>query len=459
MRRNISRTTFSKGKGDNGLKKHLVRIVSLLICAVTLISALSGCSTSKAVIGRAALVQAVYPAMVQRPKDENASFSKWLESRRAQTAYIEDEADIGDFIKKTVGTFLGDTDDSENRVYSPLNVFMALAMLAEVTGGNTRTQILDLLGFEDIAALRAAANALWNANYYDDGSVTSILANSLWMRDDTEYKIETLKVLAEEYFASSFRGVMGSDEYNEALRAWLDEQTGGLLKDHIKDITMDPLTVLAIASTIYFKASWDDEFSESANTDDLFHAPSGDKTVTYMNRTMGGYYYYGEKFSSVALALRDSGSMFIILPDEGVGANDLMNDEETLSFIASNNGRNKRKSALIDMSIPKFDVDSKLDLVDKLKSLGVTDCFNAAASDFTPLTDQFDSMYVDSIEHSARVKIDEEGIEAAAYTVIMAENGAMMPEDEVVFKVDRPFIFVLTGIDGLPLFTGIVNQP
>ena len=135
------------------------------------------------------------------------------------------------------------------------------------------------------------------------------------------------------------------------------------------------------------------------------------------------------------------------------------NDEETLSFIASRNGRNKGKYAQIELSIPKFDVDSRLDLVDKIRSLGVTDCFVPGTADFTPLTEQVDDIYVGSIEHSARVKIDEEGLEAAAYTVIMLEAGSMMPEDNVVFKADRPFIFVITGPDGLPLFTGIVNQP
>ena len=36
---------------------------------------------------------------------------------------------------------------------------------------------------------------------------------------------------------------------------------------------------------------------------------------------------------------------------------------------------------------------------------------------------------------------------------------AMPPEDEVDFVLDRPFLFVLTNEDGLPLFAGIVEQP
>ena len=58
------------------------------------------------------------------------------------------------------------------------------------------------------------------------------------------------------------------------------------------------------------------------------------------------------------------------------------------------------------------------------------------------------------------MKIDEDGCEAAAYTVLTKETTAMIEEPETVdFTLDRPFLFVLTGIDGAPLFAGVVNQP
>ena len=54
---------------------------------------------------------------------------------------------------------------------------------------------------------------------------------------------------------------------------------------------------------------------------------------------------------------------------------------------------------------------------------------------------------------------DEEGVTAAAYTVLPMAGAARPPEDEIDFVVDRPFIFVITGEDGLPLFAGVINQP
>ena len=119
-----------------------------------------------------------------------------------------------------------------------------------------------------------------------------------------------------------------------------------------------------------------------------------------------------------------------------------------------------QKRLLVHLSVPKFDVSSDLDLIDGLKALGVTDVFDGQAADFSPLTRDVEQIAVSQVKHAARVLIDEEGCEAAAYTVIMTEaTAAAPPEDELDFVADRPFVFVITNADGLPLFVGIVNHP
>ena len=67
--------------------------------------------------------------------------------------------------------------------------------------------------------------------------------------------------------------------------------------------------------------------------------------------------------------------------------------------------------------------------------------------------------WLSSAMQAARVKIDEEGCEAAAFTAIMANATSAMPEDlpVVEMELDRPFAFAITGADGLPLFVGAVN--
>ena len=71
-----------------------------------------------------------------------------------------------------------------------------------------------------------------------------------------------------------------------------------------------------------------------------------------------------------------------------------------------------------------------------------------------------DGIALTQAKHAARVKIDEDGCEAAAYTVLApTETAIMLPEEEIDFTLDEPFVFAITGIDGLPLFVGLVNQP
>ena len=48
---------------------------------------------------------------------------------------------------------------------------------------------------------------------------------------------------------------------------------------------------------------------------------------------------------------------------------------------------------------------------------------------------------------------------AAAY-IELPGAGAAAPTDAIIdFILDRPFIFVITSQDNLPLFAGTVNQP
>ena len=102
--------------------------------------------------------------------------------------------------------------------------------------------------------------------------------------------------------------------------------------------------------------------------------------------------------------------------------------------------------------MPKFDVSSKLDLIGSLKSLGVTDAFDENAADFSRITDQ--EAVVDRISHVARMKVDEEGMEAAAYTEISMKATAALAEEQVKVKMhlNRPFLVIVNSPDGLPLF-------
>ncbi len=440
-----------------------------------------------------ALSLADEPGMAPYPKDEDffadvgdgedawqkandaysAAYEAWWESRKALRSGTDYTGLLDGFISASSAQFLAGAG-AENRVYSPINVYMALSMLAETTGGDSRAQILELLQVDSIEALRQRAAALWKDNYRDDGVVTSLLANSLWLRSGMTYSQDTLDTLAKDYYASSFSGKMGSEEYNQALRDWLNAQTNGLLAEQAQGLEMSPETVLALASTIYFKAAWSGEFDKNRTETDRFHAPDGDVDAEFMRQSMMGSFYWGDNFTAVQLSFQRGGSMWLILPDEGCSVDELLRSGEAMDFLltpkydqyddkgnVTREGWTGQKYLTINLSMPRFDVSSDLSLIDGLKELGVTDVFDYTVSNFDPLGASTDEpLYVSTAQHAARVKVDEEGCEAAAYTVIMTECGAAMPpDDEVDFTLDRPFLFAVTGDSGLPLFTGVVNQP
>lgn len=416
-----------------------------------------------------AIAEAEYPEMAQYPDEMNfvenqdyegyeAAYSAWWQGQKAQRG-PEGYADgLDRFFADTMPAFLSDAE-GENVVYSPLSVYMALAMLAEITDGESRAQILELLGQESIETLREQAGYLWNANYRNDGATTSVLANSVWLNEDVFYVQETMDALAKNYYASSYQGEMGADEYNEALRAWLNEQTGGLLEEQTEGLELTPEMILALASTVYFKARWYREFSPEETTQGVFHAVDGDATVDFMNmKNLFTGYYWGDHFGAVEQTLDNAGSMWYILPDEGFDVEDLLSDAQVMECILARHAWEQRQMMMVNLSVPKFDVCSQMDLKQKMMDLGVTDVFDPSESDFSPLTTEMDGISVSKVQHDARVVIDEEGCTAAAYTVMMMLGGTPQG-DEIDFVLDRPFLFVLTGIDGLPLFVGVVNNP
>lgn len=404
-----------------------------------------------------------HPWMVAYPTDYSTGYDAWQDSQNDQYDQPKGYADsLDNFFAASIQKFLA---GEGNQTYSPVNVYMALAMLAETARGESQQQILDLLGADSIEALREQAGYVWNAHYSADGMTSLLLGNSLWLDEAYSFEQSTVDTLAKDYYASLFSGDLGTEELNEQLRQWLNDNTGGLLKEQIKDVSLSPQTIVALASTIYFRAGWTDKFSEKATTQDIFHAPNADVTVDFMHKTFTDRtYYWGENYSAIRLGLSGDNTMWLILPDENSSTAGVLEDGEFLTMLqdpkawADRTGRYK-----INLSLPKFDIVSDKDLISGLKQMGVTDIFDGEKADLYGLISPDQAAgnpYINGIDHAARVKIDEEGCEAAAFTLIQYGAGMAPAErDEIDFSLDRPFIFVVTSRDNLPLFAGTVVNP
>lgn len=352
------------------------------------------------------------------------------------------------------------SEDNENAVWSPVNAYIGLSMLAEITDGDSRKEILDLFGAENIEALRTQVSAVWESVYEDDRNEISTLANSLWLEEGLNYNQDTMDNLAYHYYASVYQTDLGNKSSDKAIGQWLNANTGGLLKDSTDKINLSSDTVLALYSTLYLQAKWSDEFNSKNNTNDIFHGVNGDANVTYMNKKLSQmYYYWQDDYSAVSLTLKNGSTMWFILPDEGKTTADILNGGaygEMISLGDGEYGWQNKKYMKVNLSVPKFDVSSTVNLKDGLGKMGVTKVFDMKSSDFTAITSDT-PVCVSAVNQSARVEIDEKGVKAATYIEIPACGSVMPPEEIIDFVLDSPFVFVISKGE-LPLFTGVVNN-
>ena len=409
-----------------------------------------------------AVREAAYPVFPKEPVyedyiDENgegdwdaydAAYSEYREAlQKLGKGERPDDSAVRRFADQTAAEiFTG----RENTVYSPISLYAALGMLTELTDGETRQQVMALLSAADTEALRQQINRLW-ISVYQDGDAVCRLANAAFAREDADVKQAAVDALAEWYFASSYRVPMGTEEADEAIASWLNQQTGGLLAEETGNIHTEKENLLRLYNTIYYKAGWLNAFESGQTGTDTFTAADGSKQQTdFMHRTDEGTYRQGEGYTAAPKSLK-YGRMVFVLPEEGVTPESLLQRQGFLSELAEG-----YEGARVIWSVPRFDVKSSVDLADALKALGVADAFEADKADFTPLTDNI--AYVSSVMQAARVKIDEEGVEAAAYTEIVAKSdGAPEPSPVVEMNLNRPFAFVIFDGNDVPLFVGTVQ--
>ncbi len=400
------------------------------------------------------LASAEYPDM---PNYFNDGYDNWKSFRNSLRNNAERYADcFDDFFINSAKTFLSESKNG-NKIYSPVSLYVALGMCAEITEGNTRQQILDAISQEDMDFLHRYIKAVWLANYSDDGIAECIFADSLWTNSDLTYEQSTVDSLAENYFASVFSGNPSSYEYNKMFQDWVSEQTRGIITPEA-DMVMSPEMVFTLASTVYYSGKWETKFPKSKTRPAVFHSPDGDTECDFMNMKTYDYYYWGDKFAAVSLPISCIGEMRIILPDEGVTPEELFSDKQAVRFMLVNRPYlySNQKDVEINISIPKFDVSSEIDLEDGLKQMGITDIFDSSKSDFSPITE---ADIIDfNAKQSTRVFINEEECKAAAL-IAAGTAGAGEPDDTADFIADRPFIFEIVSDTGFPLFVGIVNNP
>lgn len=344
-------------------------------------------------------------------------------------------------------------DGSANQNLSPYSLYFALVMLAEGAVGQTQEELVSFLGAADMESLRAHAVTLLETVNFEDDSYVLDTNNSLWMEKRHEDAIlpsylDALSAYRAECHAADFT----TDEAAKRVSDWIAEHTRGTIEPELQ---FSPATLAVLVNTVYLLANWRTPFDETDTRDATFTDANGaEHTVPFMYQGVSGtVVVQGDGFLRYSSPLSGGLRMTFVLPDA----------DQPLSRLLWRDGVEKLLTTGAEMqcdvrfSLPKFSFDAKYELLPLLESLGLSEPFGTEA-DYSALSTL--AVSVDSILQETHLNVNENGVEAAAYTLISL-RGASLPRELplVELTLDRPFLFAIEAKDGTPLFIGTVTNP
>ena len=338
--------------------------------------------------------------------------------------------------------YINQTKSTENYMVSPLSLKMAMALAAAGANTDTLDEILVafeyatlddylnwgkvLLAHEDEVntEIEEYKQAPWIDDNYDAGYS---IANSIWHNTD---KPGEFLDLYKEYMGeldAMFNELPGP-ELKDAINTWVDEKTHGLIPQLFNDDLSDYSNILV--NTLYMKSNWIYTFNEYATAEGDFTTITGEVVKKDMMKLEETFKYYKDDNSELVILPMEHGFKMAIV----LGSN-----ENILEKI------NAAEYELVNVKMPKFEIETTLDdIVPFMESMGVKLAFDKENADFTNMTTI--NNYIDKIIQKTKIKLDENGVEAAAVTAIVMDATSALPMDPpkpIYFEADEAFTFYI----------------
>lgn len=410
------------------------KIAGLLCAAAMLLSALSACGVTSAGKGE------------PLPWAEQMSAEKTETVNRTMNADPFDERLLEFLSRNAEGNYMA----------SPLSFRYALGLLLAGAEGETKAELLNALGVSseeewiaycldfngfveyfaadlerEIADFEEAVGQGWISSDAAEPFRALRVANSVWKADRIPESFkDAYRESVERNYAAEYRSFTPENAV-EKINEWADVKTEHMIQKLLpEDYPTDQLAVV-LMNALYFKDSWQKEFPGYRTKEDDFHTRGG-RTVKKEFMTTEDHFSYYE----------DEDTKLVILPMKGgVSMSFVLGSREGIAGKIS-----KARSEKVIVKIPKMDLETDFsngEFVDFLKSSGVSRAFDAEKADFSAMIDH--PVFVSDIIQKTRIELDEEGVEAAAVTAIMAPEGCALiePEEPKVFTADEPFSFFI----------------
>ena len=353
-----------------------------------------------------------------------------------------EQGPVNDFAFRLMRRLLPQPGKVENTVLSPVSVAYAMGMLMTGADGDARTEIEQVMG-----ASSDQTNNLFHrmmvVGERKDTAVRMTTANLVAVNHKYQLKQDYADSIKTIYSGQVWPLDFSSPSAQKAIDDWCADHTNGLIPSMPLQLSDDMMAVLANA--VYFKGGWTHRFYTM--TDDRFTNADGKGVRVKMMTTERHIGYV--KRTHYAMARLDYGnrkySMVVVLPDKG---------QTTGQILGSLTARQWSKD-LSDMcpvqlflGMPRFEVNNTHDLRKRLEQLGIHSVFDTGKA---PLGKMFkNTAAISKVMQKARIKVDDEGTEAAAVTYMAAIGAANIdsePEPVIEFYANRPFLYAITDND------------
>lgn len=345
------------------------------------------------------------------------------------------------------------TKDKKNDLISPLSAILCLAMIANGADGNTKAQIESAIKM-DVDSLNKALFAYTSSLYSSDECKIN-LADSIWIRNDgtLNVKEEFLQTNADWFDAQVYSSPFDNSTVKD-INNWCNNNTNGMIKEIIDRIDSD--MIMYLINAFSFDAKWADQYESKNVVDYNFNNYDGTYNTVKMLTSTESSYISADGVTGFAKNYKEDKYSFVaLLPSE---------ETDIYQFIDSLTGSdwiqlwNSRNIVDVQVTMPEFTYESKMDLNALFANMGMSDMFNSESADFSKLgKSSLGNIYCAEIAQKTFIQVDRNGTKAAAITW-----GGMNTESCIDYHyyvtLDRPFVYaIVDNATGLPIFIGAIT--
>ena len=340
----------------------------------------------------------------------------------------------------------------KSEIVSPISITYALGMLNNGAAGETQAEINKVLGFGETGAddINAFCQKMLTEAPNLDKLTKVMIANTIYMNQGYQLKPDFITKAKTFYDAEPETRNFADGKTRDVINKWGSDHTEGMIPEVLKAEAFDPTAVSYLLNAIYFKGAWAEKFDKANTKDETFKTEAGgEKQVPMMHQEHEFNYTENETCQALCLPYGNNAyRMTILLPKGG----------KTISDVAKTLTKETWQrykymgNAIVDVKLPRFESQSDVDLNGIMAALGMPRAFDPNLADFTNFCNV--PTYIDMMKQVAKIKLNEEGTEAAAVTIIdMVELSAMPSEPRRVnFHATRPFLYVISELSTGAIF-------